>query len=390
MFLDVFSLLIGFLCLFVVLLILFNQKPNRITNGYLIAILMVVGLQRFLYAIEALGFTHKTYSPLHIKPLLAFYIVPIYYLFFSRLIQGAGLLKKELLHFIFPSLLIVINLVFASYTVNRSVYLCYTVIYFLLILVMTRKFIYRKNLSILDKMSYPAIKKWVVLMLVLTLLLFVYSNYISFQDLSNQMDLRTFYRYSSLVWLGVIIYMFKNPVIIFGEHTFIKNIQSDEHQDFQTWSHKSLKTIEDKDKIVHQTVSKRIDSIILEIKTLQKSAEVLSKTTLNAESLAKSLKIPKRHLDFAFKYHCLYSVNDFSNLVKVNYALSLINEGYLERYTVASLGEKCLFNSRFTFSKNFKKFVGVSVSDYIGNTIIKDKLFQEETDKSTVGFLTNS
>lgn len=303
MFLDVLSLLIGFLCLFVVLLILFNQKPNRITNGYLIAILMVVGLQRFLYAIEALDFTHKTYSPLHIKPLLAFYIVPIYYLFFSRLIQGAGLLKKELLHFIFPSVLIVINLIFTSYTVNRSVYLCYTVIYFLLILVMTRKFIYRKNLSILDKMSYPAIKKWVVLMLALTLLLFIYSNYISFQDLSNQMDLSTFYRYSSLVWLGVIIYMFKNPVIIFGEHTFIKNIQSNEHQDFQTWSHKSLKAIEDKDKIVHQTVSKRIDSIILEIKTIQKSAEVLSKTTLNAESLAKALKTPKRHLDFIFKYH---------------------------------------------------------------------------------------
>jgi hypothetical protein len=29
-----------------------------------------------------------------------------------------------------------------------------------------------------------------------------------------------------------------------------------------------------------------------------------------------------------------------------------------------SLEEKCLFHKRFTFSKNFKKFVGISVSDF--------------------------
>jgi AraC-like DNA-binding protein len=370
MYLDVLSLFIGFLCLFVVLLILFNQKPNRITNGYLIIILMVVGVQRFLYAIQALGFTNSTYSPLQIKPLLAFYIVPVYYLFFSRLINGTGVLKKELLHFIFPSALMVINLAFADYTVNRLLYLVYSITYFVFILVRIKKFIYRKNLSILDKISYPAIKRWVLIMAILTFLLIVYSNCFSFQDLSAQMNLDSFYRYSSFVWFGLLLYMFKNPVIIFGEHALLKNIQLNEPQDFQVWNHKPLKAIEDKDRLVYQTISNRIDNIILEIKTLQKPSDILSKTTLNAESLAKELKTPKRHLDFIFKYYCHYSVNDFSNLVKVNYALSLIREGYLEKYTVASLGEKCLFNSRFTFSKNFKKFVGVSVSDFLSNNAI--------------------
>ncbi|MNK06807.1 Helix-turn-helix domain protein [compost metagenome] len=370
MFLDVISLLVGFLCLFVVLVILFNQKPNRITNGYLITILIVVGLQRFLYGIEALDFSTNTYSPLHIKPLLAFYIVPVYYLFFVRLINGVGVIKKELLHFIFPSVLMVVNLVFASYTINRLLYLFYSVGYFVLILDMIKKFLYRKNLSLLDKISYPSMKKWIILMLILTFLLIVYSNCISFQDLSSRMDLSTFYRYSSFVWLGLVLYMFKNPVIIFGEQTFLKNIQSNEHQDFQIWHHKPLRLIEEKDKVVYQTISKRIEAIILEIKILQKSDVTLSKTTLNTESLARALKVPKRHLDFIFKYYCHYSVNDFSNLIKVNYALFLINEGYLEKYTVASLGEKCLFNSRFTFSKNFKKFVGVSVSDYVGHMVI--------------------
>jgi AraC-like DNA-binding protein len=46
----------------------------------------------------------------------------------------------------------------------------------------------------------------------------------------------------------------------------------------------------------------------------------------------------------------------------------LINDGHLEKYTIEHLGTACLFNSRFTFSKNFKKFIGVSVSDYLDNT----------------------
>ncbi len=367
MFLDVVSLLVGFLCLFVVLLMIFNQKPNRKTNGYLITILVVVGLQRFLYAIEALGLTNITYSPLKIKPLLAFYIVPVYYLFFRRLIDGKRDFKKEVLHFIFPSLLILFSIINTDYAINHLFYLGYSVLYFVFILVSIKKFIHRKNPSIIDKTSYQSIKSWLFIMTIMTLLLIIYSNCLAFQDLTYQMNLDDFYRYSSLVWFSLVLYMFKNPVIIFGEHALLKNIHLNAPQDFETWSRKPLKLVNDKDRKVYNTILNRVESIILEIQTLQKSPDLLSQTSLTTETLAKELKIPKRHIDFIFKYYCHYSINDFSNLVKVNYALSLIKGGYLDKFTVDSLGKKCLFNSRFTFSKNFKKFVGVSVSDF-GNS----------------------
>ncbi|TKB98883.1 helix-turn-helix domain-containing protein [Pedobacter cryophilus] len=375
MFLNVISLLVGFLCLFVVLLMLFNQKPNRKTNEYLIAILIVVGLQRFLYAIEVLGFINKTYSPLKIMPVLAVYIVPVYYLFFKRLIDGTGNFNKELLHFIIPTIFILINLVFVNYGINRIFYLVYSVTYFTFNIKIARQYVFKKKSSLLDRANYQTTKTWLLLMLAVTFLLVVYSNCFLFQDLTVKMNLNTFYRFSSCVWLIILIYMFKNPVIIFGEHALLKSIQEneDEPQDFQIWNHKPLLVIEDKDKIVQQTLINRIDYIILEIKTLQQSAPLISKTTLNAETLARELKIPKRHLDFIFKYYCHYSINDFGNLVKVNYALTLIKQGYLEKFTVASLGEQCLFNSRFTFSKNFKKFVGVSVSDFVStHGLVKD------------------
>ena len=366
MFLNVLSLLVGFLCLFVVLLMFLNPNPNRRTNGYLIVILMVVGLQRFLYSIEVLGLTKGTFSPLKIKPILVFYIVAVYYLFFSRLINSSSSLKKELLHFILPTVLIVVNFWYVNYSLFSFFYLLYSIVYFIFIVGKVREFFYRKNQSMLGKMSSQTIKTWLLLMLAVSFLLIIYSNCFLFSDLYYKIILSEFYRYSSLIWFVILLYMFKNPVLIFGELNLLKSVQKNTPQDIIIWNAKPLRVIEDKDKLLYNAIVDKIDSLILDIQTLQKSVPIISSTTLTTKAIAQELKIPKSHLDLVFKYYCHYSVNDFSNLVKVNYALSLINDGYLKSYTVASLGEKCLFNSRFTFSKNFKKFIGVSVSDFVG------------------------
>jgi AraC-like DNA-binding protein len=221
----------------------------------------------------------------------------------------------------------------------------------------------------LEKSNYNTIRTWVFLMTIITFLLVVYSNYFLFSETKPRINLNVFYRFSSLLWLVTIIYMFRNPIIIFGEHHLIKSLQKNAHQDIVIWNTKPLRLIENKDRLLYSTIFNTIDSIILDIQKLQRSIPVISTTTLTAKTIAQELKIPKSHLDLVFKYYCHYSVNDFSNLVKVNFALTLINEGYLKSYTVASLGEKCLFNSRFTFSKNFKKFIGISVSDFVNMNV---------------------
>jgi AraC-like DNA-binding protein len=147
----------------------------------------------------------------------------------------------------------------------------------------------------------------------------------------------------------------------------LKNIKSNEPQRFLIWSQKPLKAIEEKDKLLYTNILNNIDSIVTHIQNLQKSPAALSTISFTPVTLSKELKVPKSHLELIFKYYCHYSVNDFSNLVKINYAIMLINDGHLERYTIEHLGTTCLFNSRFTFSKNFKKFIGVSVSDYLDN-----------------------
>jgi AraC-like DNA-binding protein len=365
MFLNVLSLLVGFLCLFVVALMLFNPKPNRKTNSYLLVILFVAGLQRFLNAIEVLGFTTDTYSPLKIRLTFAFYIVPVYYLFFKRLIRGNGKLQKELMHFILPTVLVLIDMLLVDYTISYVMYLIFSCYYFGSILMLVKELIQMKKLSMFEKGSYKTIRTWALLMAAITFLLVLYSNYFLFSDAKPRINLNIFYSISSLLWLAALVYMFKNPMIIFGEENLLKSLQKNAPQDILIWNTKPLKGIEDKDLMIYNAIKARIDTILMDIQVLQKSVPLISTITLTAETLAKELKIPKSHLELIFKYYCHYSINDFSNLVKVSYSLSLIRDGYLENYTVAYLGEKCLFNSRFTFSKNFKKFTGVSVSDFV-------------------------
>ena len=364
MFLNVISLLVGFLCLFVVVLMIFNLKPNRQTNVYLLVILFIVGLQRFLNALDVLELTEVTYSPLKIRLSIGFLIIPVYYLFFKRLIQGRVKLIKELYHFILPCILVSIDLFMLNYTLRHIVFLTFSCYYFGAILFLLRVFLKSKNRTMYEMGIYKTIRTWAFLMASITFILLVFSNYFLLSEAQSTVMLNNFYRYTSLLWLFALIYIFKNPVIIFGEHNLLKSIQLDKPQEFLIWSGKPISLIEDKDLIISGNISDRVDRIILTIQKLQKSDALLSKITFTATNLSKELDIPRSHVEFVFKYYCHYSMNDFCNLVKINYAVSLMNDGYLEKYTIASLGDKCLFNSRFTFSKNFKKFMGVSVSDY--------------------------
>ncbi|WP_291404382.1 AraC family transcriptional regulator [Daejeonella sp.] len=365
MFLSILSLLVGFLSLFVVLLMLFNQNSDRKINVYLIIILFLAGLQRFLNGMEVLGLLDVTYSPLKIKLIAAFFIVPVYYLFFRRLIKSSVNLKKELVHFILPAILVLIDVFSIQYTVSYYFFLIFSIAYFTAVLYLVLGLVKIKKRSLLEKTSYKTIRTWTILMFFITFLLVAFSNYFLFSGADSGMNLNDFYRYSSLLWLVALVYIFKNPVIIFGEQSLLKNIQLNEAQEFLIWSIKPLKSVEERDTVLNNNLATKIDGIILNIKKLQKSNSILSKNTLTPNFISKELKIPRSHVDFIFKYYCHYSMNDFSNLVKINYAVSLINEGYLDKFTIDSLGNKCLFNSRFTFSKNFKKFMGVSVSDYV-------------------------
>jgi AraC-like DNA-binding protein len=364
MLLNIISLFVGFLSLFIILLIFINPIKSNERNIYFILILFISGILRFSNGFKVLNLTQFNYTLIIIKPVLAFYIVPVYYLFFQRIMVKNFMFRKELLHFIFPTLLLLINYWFVNFKTFAAVYAVYSIIYIIMLFLKVKTFFYTKDKTILGQMNKNVIKTWLILMLFVAVSSSLYSTIIVFSDTHNQIIITNYLKYSSLLWFIPLYYLFSNPNIIFGEEYLLKKLKKISPQEHLIWNAKPLKNIVDIDKKLYNSIFNRINRIIIDIQNLEESVPIISTKPLNTAIISEELNIPKRHVNLIFKYYCHYSVKEYSNLIQINYSLTLINDGYLNEYTVQALGEKCLFKSRFTFSQNFKKFIGTSVSEY--------------------------
>lgn len=366
--LIVLSLLVGFLCIFLVLLLSISRTAISFkANPYFTLILIIVGLQRFANALHGIAITTDNFSILNKLPILVFYFVPIYYLFFLRQLKLSQSLKMELIHFIIPTLILGINIMYVNFDLFGLIYIVFSTAYFTVIILKLKNYFLKKNVSIYDNIEGRKIKSWLLLMFITSIVTLGYTYAIVLSGLDYEISLGNFYIYTSLLWFLTLFYTFVNPVIIFGEKYFVKHINDNSYKEFKIWSTKPIESIQSKDQKLYTSISLKIDSTILTIKKLQDQNNVISKNTLTTKVIAQELKLPKSHIDLIFKYHCNYSVKEYSNLIKIKFALKLIRDGYLSKYTIASLGEKCLFNSRYTFYQNFKKYVGVSVNEFQAN-----------------------
>lgn len=79
---------------------------------------------------------------------------------------------------------------------------------------------------------------------------------------------------------------------------------------------------------------------------------------------AKKIKVPVRQVPFLIFSLYGKTFKDLINELRIKRAISKLEEGYLDTFTLESLGEECGFNSRTTFYNAFKKETGISPSEY--------------------------
>ena len=80
--------------------------------------------------------------------------------------------------------------------------------------------------------------------------------------------------------------------------------------------------------------------------------------------LASKMEIPVHQLSFFLNQHFETSFAIYRNRLRMEHAVQLINEKYLDQNTIEALSWECGFASRTSFSKTFKKFVGCSPKEY--------------------------
>jgi YesN/AraC family two-component response regulator len=59
-----------------------------------------------------------------------------------------------------------------------------------------------------------------------------------------------------------------------------------------------------------------------------------------------------------------FTNGEYVNVLRINYAITLIRKGYLLTHTIDSLSKKTLFVIGNTFYLNFKKLMGESPSEF--------------------------
>lgn len=366
MLLAFLSFIVGLALLVLVFSVLFSRKNDKNLNIYSLLILASAGIQRFLQGIEEFKLIDSFKNPFVDNFLHQFFMLVFTYLFFDNLLFKKTPVKKVILHLVFPTLFV---LVYSLFNLDpgliKLVFFLFSSLYVLLPGLLIWKFIYkRKNYK--ELIHFQTIKNWSYLIFGIYFSLYLIYNYVFLNkpQTTGTGYFIQFYNTTALIWLAMIIYILKNPVILYGEQLLLKSINTRSKEELVVWRRIKLEPTEVEDLELEKKVKSKVDEIIFalkkyEEKLLQDLVEVPS-----LKELAFELDYPQSHLKYVFNYYSFCSFSEYQNNLKIKYALKLIKAGYLDTRTIDSLATSCLFTNRRTFYRNFNKWVGFTPTEY--------------------------
>ncbi|MDC0178067.1 hypothetical protein OAJ14_07985, partial [Polaribacter sp.] len=103
------------------------------------------------------------------------------------------------------------------------------------------------------------------------------------------------------------------------------------------WNLTALKKIQAYDHKIHDKIAPNSLDIINKVERFIESYDFRNNIPLDFKSISEGVKINAYHLNYIFKYYCVYSKSDFFNYCKVIHILKLLEDGYLQNKTISSL-----------------------------------------------------
>ena len=366
MLLAFLSFIVGLALLVLVSSLFFSRKNDKNLNIYSLLILASAGIQRFLQGVEEFKLIDSFKNPFVDNFLHQFFMLVFAYLFFDNLLFKKTPVKKVILHLVFPTLFGLVHSFFNLDTgLVKLVLFLFSSLYVLLPGLLIWKFIYkRKNYK--ELIHFQTIKNWTYFTFGIYFSFYLIYNYVF---VNNPQTIGTgyfiqFYHTTALIWLAMIIYILKNPVILYGQQLLLKNISTSSKEELVVWRSIKLEPTEAEDLELEKKVKSKVDEIIFAIKKYEEKLlqDLVEVPTL--KELAFELDYPQSHLKYVFNYYSFCSFSEYQNNLKIKYALKLIKAGYLDTRTIDSLATRCLFANRRTFYRNFNKWVGFTPTEY--------------------------
>ena len=356
------TILIGSL---LILIMLLSGRTNLKVNFYLIMLLFQLILHRIVILYISTNMYDVNISDKY-PAALSIMFFPCWYLYIRTLLSSHIEVYKDLTHFIIPFFITLTSLFFfeTPYKYNiiavTTLGLYYIVIIFKLIKVKTDAFILK------DKF----LERWVYILYFVFVTIYFSGLILKFSSgVDSDQWLIDFYILTSIIWMFLFLYIFLNPIIMYGRILLIQSLVKQENNT-RFWKFDTSKQITNKHQYIQNIIKENISDLIYKIIALQANDKLIKEHDFSVNFIASQLAIPKSHVSYLFNYHCLYKGIDYINLVKVLKSMRLITNGYLENRTIDSLSFECGFNSRITFFNNFKKLNGISPKEFAKKTFV--------------------
>ena len=98
-----------------------------------------------------------------------------------------------------------------------------------------------------------------------------------------------------------------------------------------------------------------------------KDKEVFLDPKITLTQISVALSIPIKDLSYIINNHFEVHFNDFINQYRVDHFAKMLNEDYLNNYTIDALIKKAGFSSKSTFHAAFKKIHNCTPSQYLAS-----------------------
>ena len=377
---NLLFIITGLIGLITTFLIFTNYKSNRIMNLYIILFILIISLRFFLSGLTNFIFDSNFRTTYFKYSNFSLVVIPICYLYFKNLSENYRKLNsKELLHFIFPVALFLAMIYrehfdFDSKQIEIILYglfFIFAITYIILCFQMLRTTIWTRkgDIKVIQQQN-KLINNW-TLFLFIGLILTISRLFISIsKEIYFDESIRghSYQWISALIWLTILFKILRSPEILYGYNVLHQKINENKNNTLvlnDIW--KKITNIELNNE-QHLVLKEKIDSNIIdyikEIESISLKYELFRNSKLTISDLANSLKIPKSHLSYLFKYHSTISFSEYKKVIRIHDAINQIEQNYLKNNTLDSLSKKVGFTSYNPFFTSFKDIAGVSPLEY--------------------------
>ena len=356
------SLLLGAFCFFTIFTVFSFGRNKNLFNNFWVATLTLVGFVRLFpflnYVLDDSGYSIL----LPIATLSVCFVLPLVYLNFKIIIRGQAN-KIWIIHLIVPIVTSILFLTIAEIprTYFAIFFICFYLFYIIKSTRLVINYLQRVDYNLIENLRKKSIKVYLLVMLLAKLLglIVLVIQILKFISSKENFDFNTALALGSIGWILVLAYTILNKDLVISKSKFsgLKNGM------ILFWSSKRLRKIQKSDLALYDKLD--VTSLIDKILNLESKYEFIKDNELDKRYISKTLKVPEYQVKLLFSYHNFLSSTEYKNAIKINQSIRLLNNGYLDSLTVDSLSQKVGFKSRITFYNNFRKFIGVSVSDYV-------------------------